>query len=444
MSNEDHDHSQNAYPESTMELADGDLEVHAVGEQGAVPPLPQSAPEDGRYVDVGEIGRGGMGRVHNVRDKRLQRSVAMKVLDPAMAKEPRLATRFVEEAQIQAQLDHPNIPPMHDLGVDPSGAVFFTMKLVRGTSLSDWLQVRTRPPGSPERLGEGVDVFVKACDAVAFAHARGVLHRDLKPGNIMLGEFGEVYVMDWGLALTKGDSVVVSTRRPSDEEHYVAGTPAYISPEAARGEPCDERADIFGLGAILYAIVTGGTVYGNISPLEAVEAARRGDVHLSESAFAYVGASRKLVRILEKALAPAREDRYRSVIALRADVHQFLRGGLTMPRRTFAPGTRIIKEGAPGDQAFIIVEGTCEAYKTVQGARRPLRRMGPGDVFGETAGLSDSPRTATVEAIDQVTALVIDRVALEDGLGFDTWLGTLVKALAQRFRELDARVTSGT
>jgi len=427
--------------ETTIELSEADI----LESRGTPSPTDVTAQRD-RYEDVAEIGRGGMGRVNHVRDTRLRRSVAMKLLDPALSSDPRVVTRFVEEAQIQAQLDHPNVAPTHDLDVDPDGTVFFTMKLVRGTSLSDWLRSPARPPGSVGRLGEGLDVFLKVCDAVAFAHSRGVLHRDLKPSNVMLGEFGEVYVVDWGLAKTTGDSVVVSTRTPgrlADEANGLLGTPAYLSPEAARGEPCDERTDVFGLGTILYVMVTGKPVYGDVDPFEAIDAARDGAVVPPEVALGEVSVSKKLLRIVSRALAPAPADRYPNVSALAADVRQLLRAGLNMPRRTVAAGTRIVTEGEAGEEAFIIVEGTCEAYKTVGGVKKTLRQMGPGEVFGETAVLSNSVRTATVEALTSVTMFVIDRSTLEEGLGFDTWLGTLVTALARRFRELDARATTG-
>jgi serine/threonine-protein kinase len=418
----------------------GMAETEPAPEEPEAPPdkiaSDDAAPTSGRYEDVGEIGRGGMGRVNNVRDTRLRRSCAMKTLDPKMAEQRPWVDRFIEEAQIQAQLEHPNIAPAYDLGVDKNGVPFFTMKLVKGTSLSEWLSAKIRPPGSPERLGEAMDAFVRVCDALAFAHANGILHLDLKPANIMLGTYGEVYVMDWGLARAVGQETA------HGEQGGILGTPAYISPEAARGETSDERSDVFGLGAILYNIVTGKSVYGSVSPVRAVLAARTGAVIPADEAAPNLMISKKLLRILSKALAPAREDRYQSVVALRADIHQFLRGGLNLPRRTFAPGTRIVVEGQPGHEAFIVVEGKCEAYKMIGDQRRTLRTMGPGEVFGETAVLSDTPRTATVEAIDEVTVIVIDRAALEDGLGFDTWLGTIVKALATRFRELDARLTS--
>jgi serine/threonine-protein kinase len=427
--------------------ASGVRTVHVSSETVGGADAPACVLQDDRYVVVAEVGRGGVGRVSEVRDNRLRRSVAMKKLDPALGEAPGVVNRFVEEAQIQAQLDHPNVVPIHDVGVDASGAVYFTMKLVHGKSLFDWLCDPSRPPGSPERLSEGIDIFLKVCDAVAFAHSRGVLHRDLKPENIMLGEFGEVYVMDWGLAQrTREDKPVAGDghTKASPSGEMIAGTPAYISPEAARGEPATERTDVFGLGVILYAIVTGRSVYGATgSYINALLAARDGAIVPPERALGGVGVSKKLLNILSRSLAVSPDSRHASAAALRADVQQFLRGGLHMPRRAYAAGTRIVVEGEPGDNAYIIVKGCCEAYKTIDGQRRTLRRMGPGEVFGETAVLSDLPRTATVEAIDTVTVLVIERATLDEGLGFDTWLGTLVKALARRFRELDARVSIG-
>jgi len=417
------------------------------GDRDGTPPSGQgSLGVEARYTDAGEIGRGGVGRIHDMRDKRLLRSVAMKTLDPALGRDPKAVARFIEEAQIQAQLDHPNVAPIHDLGVDSNGHVHFTMKLVRGRSFASWLDDPTRPPGSPERLADGIEIFLKICDAITFAHAHGVLHRDLKPQNIMVGDFGEVYVMDWGLALTTGANVVLSTgtrAASGGEQNAIVGTPAYLPPEVARGQPFDEQSDVFALGCILYAIVTGDVVYGRQPMLPTLLAARRGAVIAPEHALRGIVVSPKLLRILSKSVAPERADRTESAAALKLEVQRFLRGGLHLPRQEFAPGMRIVVEGDAGESAFLIATGTCEAYKMVGGARHTLRRMGPGEIFGETAVLSSYPRTATVEAVDTVTVLVIERATLEDGIGLDTWLGTLVKALAHRFRELDARSAPG-
>jgi serine/threonine protein kinase len=172
-----------------------------------------------RYELVRELGRGGMGVVYEVRDRELERTVAMKVVETEWRDH-----RGAEEARIIAALEHPGIVPVHDSGTLPDGRLYYTMKLVRGVRLDAWTQ---QDHGITERLR----FFARICEPVAFAHANGVVHRDLKPENVMVGEFGAVLVMDWGIV--------------------GVGTPGYMAPEQARGENPDPRADVFALGAVL-------------------------------------------------------------------------------------------------------------------------------------------------------------------------------------------------
>ena len=183
-----------------------------------------------QYTITREIARGGMAVVYEARDARLDRTVALKVLALELSS-PEAARRIRDEARTIAGLEHPGIIPIHDIGELPDGRVFYTMKLVRGATLRDFATDHSRP--------ELLRIFLRICDAVGFAHATGVIHRDLKPENIMIGDFGEVMVMDWGVASsihTAGD---------------VAGTRGFMSPEQMRGEAADQRTDIFALGAIL-------------------------------------------------------------------------------------------------------------------------------------------------------------------------------------------------
>jgi serine/threonine-protein kinase len=394
-----------------------------------------------RYVDIGEISRGGMGTVRLVRDSTLLREVAMKLLTPDLAADEAYVEQFIEEAQITAQMDHPNIVPVHDLGVDANGTAYFTMKAVRGQSLYYWLADPRRPPGSAERLSEGLEVFLKVCDAISFAHSRGVIHRDLKTDNVMVGEYGAVYVVDWGLALLVRSGVETITRqRRRGQTSSPIGTVAYMSPEAARGEvsSCDERTDVFGLGAILYEIVTGAPPYQGSSAAPLVERAKRGEYTPLEEALGGVGVSKKLLRIVRKAMAATREYRYATAAELKGEIQRFLRGGRHLPRLAFAAGSRITTEGEPEEAAYVIVRGRCQMSKTVDGRRRVLRHLGPGEVFGETALVVRTRRSATVDAIDAVTVLVVRRSDLEEQLGRETWVWALLNALAQRFVELDA------
>lgn len=238
---------------------------------GTVAPgkAPTSAYELGRI-----LAKGGMGAILSARDNSIQRTVAVKViLTGAEASEEHIQ-RLVTEARITGQLEHPSIVPLHELGVTADGVVYYTMRLVEGVTLSEVLEnIRLKDQATIAKypLRTLLTVFQKICDAVAFAHSRGVVHRDLKPDNIMLGEFGEVFVMDWGLAKrVRGESELETTQLTTanlGELHtdsfktlsgQVKGTPRYMAPEQAEGrvEDIDERTDIYALGAILYTILT--------------------------------------------------------------------------------------------------------------------------------------------------------------------------------------------
>jgi serine/threonine-protein kinase len=399
-----------------------------------------------RFEDEGEIGRGGTSSIRRVHDKNLMRRVAMKVLDPALGSQPRQVQAFLEEAQITAQLEHPGIVPVHELGVDDDGTRYFTMRLVRGHTLADWIE-SAEDLGSPESLQESLSILIKICDSLAFAHSRGVLHCDLKPANIMVGSFGEVYLMDWGLAQLRGAGASVDVRRspeaqPVRVEGRVSGTPAYMSPEQAMGKwsECDERTDVFSLGAVLYHLLTGRAPFVGESVPAALRHAVDNQYDPPQLAAAHL-VPPDLVRIVEKALRAAKEERYQSALELKKDLERFLRGGLHFPSQTFPAGTRIVVEGEPGDTAYLIVSGRCRVLKNINGEEREIRLLGPGTVFGEAALLSARPRIATVVATDEVTAMVVSREVLQQSLGQGSWLGTIVLALADRFRDVDEQLT---
>ena len=395
-----------------------------------------------------ELGRGGMGRVHPATDRNLLRRVALKWLDKELAREPMYRDGFIAEAQITGQLEHPNIVPVHELAVSSKGIPYFTMKLVHGVGLDEWLRDPSRRPGTRERLQDGLDIFLKVCDAVAYAHHRGVIHRDLKPENIMVGSFGRVYVIDWGLArLTK--TRAASGAYSQMEAPGEVGAPAYMSPEQARGNPADmdERSDVFGLGAVLYEIVCGELPYGySHNPDAILQKARHGQVISIDRVVVRHGIPKRLREIVNKAIAPLPANRYQRVVDLQKDVREFLRGGLYLPHKTFAPGSLIIREGDRGDSAYLIVSGQCRAFRTVGAAQggaseqETLATMGAGDVFGEMALILNEPRAASVEAVDQVTVLVLDKKTMAEGLGIDGWMGSLVHALAQRFHTLEQQM----
>ena len=387
-----------------------------------------------------EFGRGGMGRVHPATDRNLLRHVALKRLDKNLVKERFYVEGFIAEAQIAGQLEHPNIVPVHELAIDPSGVPYFTMKLVQGVSLDGWY--RKHPVGSPERMTDGLEIFIKICDAVGYAHHRGVIHRDLKPANVMIGDFGQVYLMDWGLSRLSRTQPASGANSQMNAPGAV-GTPDYMAPEQAKGDPTimDERCDIFGLGAMLYELVSGKRPYGDHPDGRVIlERSLKGEVRSIDEVAQKVGISRRMRNIIAKAIAVDPKARYQTVAELQRDVHDFLLGGLHLPRKLFEAGTVIMREGDPGDAAYMIVSGKCRAYRNIEGQEETLAVMEPGEVFGEMALLLDEPRAATVVAVDRVVVLVLDKATMSEGLGLEGWSGALVRALAQRFRNLEQQV----
>jgi serine/threonine-protein kinase len=290
-------------------------------------------------------------------------------------------------------------------------------------------------------MERGLEILLKVCDAVAYAHHRGVIHRDLKPDNVMVAEFGQVYLMDWGLArLTKTHP---ASSAHEDQEGPV-GTPAYMAPEQARGNPTDmdERTDVFGLGAILYELVTGKLPYGKPAAARVIMLrAHMGEIVPVENA-APGGVPRHLQSIIEHATHPEPAKRYQTVVDLQKDLRAFLRGGMYLPRKAFQPGELIMREGDAGDAAYMIVSGRCHAFRHVGTEKESLAIMTAGDVFGEMSLLLGEPRAASVEAIEHVTTLILDSRTLSQGLDVDGWTGALVRALAHRFRELEHQFRS--
>ncbi len=299
-----------------------------------------------RYRVRGALGRGGGGEVHRVHDRWLRRDVALKTLGQGPP-DPSTRRRFVQEAQVAGQLEHPNIVTVYDLRAEPGSDPFFTMRVLPGRSLAQrladgsWL-------GLPARLR----VMLEICDAIAYAHARGVIHRDLKPSNVMMGDFGEVVVVDWGVAKLLGEPEPGPiTPHPvtsdADEEPValtradsLVGTPAYMAPEQAAGDSVRVgiASDVYALGAMLYELVTdarpfdpGPDLLGRVQRGQWVPLRRRTP-----------RVSRELQAAIERAMAQRPEDRYATVLELRADIEAFLdRRPLSVVR--YGVGARVRK-----------------------------------------------------------------------------------------------------
>jgi serine/threonine-protein kinase len=283
---------------------------------------------DGRYEVVGEIGRGAVGIVFKGRDRDLGRDVALKVLRPDLAGNEPLVERFIEEAQIEGQLQHPGVVPIYGLGLQPDGRPTIAMKLVKGRSLSRLLKERREPSDDLRRF---LSIFEKVCQAVGYAHGHGVVHRDLKPSNVLTGAFGEVQVVDWGFAKVlgtgrpeppaprerkpAGHTVIRTVRSGSTGSTSVAGsvmgTPAYMAPEQALGlvDQLDARTDVFSLGAILCEVLTGKPPYVADEEEDLLVLAGSAKLDDARARLDACGADPALVALCGRCLEPLRQDR---------------------------------------------------------------------------------------------------------------------------------------
>jgi serine/threonine protein kinase/WD40 repeat protein len=325
---------------------------------------PRAALVQVEYALRGEIARGGMGRIYCGEDPQLKREVAVKISSIGGSGDP----RFMREAEVLASLAHPNIVPIHAIGQDDDGFQFYSMKLVKGRTLQSIINdLRAGDPETAKEFTRGdlLSVFRKVCDAVAFAHARRILHRDLKPENIMVGEFGEVLVMDWGLAKVIGEHEAnpspggtPAAGRDAEEEldmgmtmeGEVLGTPQYMSPEQALGRlsELDERSDVYSLGGVLYAILTYLPPVEGKTLEDVLARVRSGEIRAmsSRKERSSAGAQTKqppadvgggtpdaLRAVTRKAMALERTERYASVVEFIEDIDAFQDGFATRAER---------------------------------------------------------------------------------------------------------------
>ena len=364
--------------------------------------------EGKKYKVITTINRGGMGVILQARDLRIRRTVAMKVMKTSSQFSRENVLRFIDEAQLTGQLEHPNIVPVYELGIDDQGETFYSMKFVKGITLDDVIRgIRHGNQRMIDKypLGTLLTIFQKICDGVAFAHSKGVVHRDLKPENIMIGSFGEVLVMDWGLAknITGGrrdarpeaeEEDTLSRRKIDDLRGFetlnglIVGTPPYISPEQARGEldKVDARSDIWVLGAMLYATLTlrppveGDSVHevvekivnSRIAPPSSyntpVKSARRSSSTVSAAepdgtaeaavVFSHCPGRRipdGLSAVVMKALALEAADRYQKVEDLQADIAAFQGGFAPKAERASPLKHTLLWAGRHKKEFFVFV-----------------------------------------------------------------------------------------
>lgn len=360
-------------------------ETHSDLEDLVVRPNSREIPRsdsNSRYQLQGEIARGGMGVVLRARDMDLGRDLVIKVLSKKYKNNPSVIERFIEEAQIGGQLQHPGIAPLYELGQFSDGRPFFSMKLIKGETLASLLLKRK---DAFDERAKFLGIFEQICQTVAYAHSRGVVHRDLKPANIMVGAFGEVQVMDWGLAkvvpssgaLSERDLIdekdldlLIKTRRSRTEPELetgsdndagvwsietnfgtALGTPAYMAPEQALGEvnKMDKRSDVFGLGSILCEIISGKPPYVEQKVRKVLRLAKDADLGACFSRLDECGADTRLVQLTKRCLSVDRQERPQDGRALNAEVSKYLESLETQLRESQLQKVKDI-ERASGEQ----------------------------------------------------------------------------------------------
>ena len=418
--------------------------------------------DESEYVIQKKLKSGGMGEVYYVFDRNFHRYSAMKVILPELKHDARAIDSFISEARITGQLEHPNIIPVHDLGFLPGLGIYFTMKLMQGEPLNIVLQ--KIEIGDPDYTNKYVlfallSIFRKVCDAVAFAHSKGIIHRDIKPHNIMVGDYGEVLLMDWGLSKRIGDDepALAETKNPKKTEPkitksntsldydwmttelgVVKGSPAFMSPEQALGDASalDERSDIFLLGATLYHILTFYPPYLGDDVYDIVSQARNHELIPPEE----LGTGRMpipadLSRIVMKALSQKKEDRYATVEELASDIDTFLHGDINFRHRKFKKGDILMAEGDVGLESYIIVKGRVRVHKRKGKKNILISTLKEGDIVGEMSIITSGPRSATVVAMVNTEVMVLNQeVFIEYLKKSPPWLTKTFVTLVERLK----------
>ncbi len=333
---------------TTVSLTDPFETSGAGGDAGGCPALLLNSYD--RYGKFQSIGQGGVGTVNSCLDPHLGRRVAIKSLNARYRHNKEQRTRFLREARVMSQLEHPNIVPVHELGTRDDGSIYFSMKLIDGITLRDiinGLRSENRFIEETYTLTRLLDIFISVCNAIAFAHSRGVLHRDLKPDNILIGSFGEVLVLDWGLAkIFKGEEAeMIDSDINLDElldikhgeltiDGSVSGTPLYMAPEQAlgRNSELDERTDEYALGTILYEILSLERPIDGESVREILELIVEGYYPTPRKMAPNRSIPRELEAICLKAMSKRKRDRYRDIRELVADIERYRHGHTVQAR----------------------------------------------------------------------------------------------------------------
>lgn len=414
-----------------------------------------------KYKFIRKLVSGGMGSILKVQDQDLNRLSAMKVILPRFKSNEDTLCDFITEAKITGLLEHPNVIPVHELGLLRDTGLFFTMKLLgQGESLNDILtEIRRGNPEYVEKYNTYhlLNIFRKVCDAVSYSHSVNIVHRDIKPHNIMVGDYGEVLLMDWGIAQFVGnpeaekDPVIREVR--GDIERYtkgkkdmIKGSPTYMSPEQVIGEPhlLDKRSDIFLLGSTLYHMFTFEAPYFGKDIYEILRKAETGDLVPPQIRNPATQIPEEICRIIMKAMAHRKEDRYQTVEELANDIDDLISGKWSrQEKKVFQPGEMLMREGEEGEEAYLILSGEVQVVKESEGHKIVLATLKEGDVIGEMSLISKEKltRSASVEALERTEAAVLTKHVISQNLKkLPPYMEKIVATLTDRLREANTKI----
>ncbi|NUO50186.1 MAG: protein kinase [Polyangiaceae bacterium] len=401
-------------------------------------PPTETTPRGNRYDLGGVLGAGGMGEVRATRDKWIGREVAIKTLHAEVGQRQGARGRFMREIRVQGQLEHPSVVPVYDLGVTSDAELYFTMRRVRGMTLHSVIQGLARGDEDlVQRFSRRklLTAFSTVCMTLHYAHARGVIHRDLKPSNIMLGDFGEVYVLDWGIAKivdTESGADEVETGDESTGSGRIIGTIGYMSPEQAAGKEIDVRTDVYALGAILYELLSQKTLIRETNAMKALERIAAGVDGRPSREAPSLDIPPELDAICERATARDKERRFESAEALSQAVEGYLDGDRDLERRKelateMADKARLLLDEASkrgGDP-----EGAHAArLESFRGALRALAFDPSHEAALETLGrlLLDPPKEMPAAARAERDEMRADERAAGAGLGVKGFVSYLL------------------
>jgi serine/threonine protein kinase len=411
--------------------------------------------EDKKYKIQGELASGGMGAILRVIDQDLQRPMAMKVIKPAFKNDEDTLKDFIREAKITGLLEHPNIIPVHELGLSEETGLFFTMKLARGETLNRILtEIKKGTPQYVEKYNMFylLSIFRRICDAISFAHSKGIIHQDIKPHNVIVGQHGEVLVMDWGLARFIGDpeeeqdafrreilrSISVFS---SEKKKVIRGSPAYMAPEQVKGDSSllDRQTDIFLLGTTLYHIFTLEPPYRGDKIKDVLSKAEHWELIPPQDRNPDRMIPEEICRIIMKAAAWKKEDRYQIVQELIDDVDDVIAGKwIKQEKKTFASGQFLMRQGESAEEAYLITRGRVEVFKETGDFKVTLSTLSQGDIVGEMALITDDKRSASVKALENTEVTVLTKQLLAQNLRkLPPYIEKMVATITNRLRTAD-------